>query len=92
MNHINSYSRKSLGNKCPYDVFSFLYGQEILDLLGYHRIPPREVTLRERHGLRKRIHRGNAVESDPWNYWKASDTELPWDEQNHCFLSKDEFF
>ena len=29
MDHINSYSRESLGNKCPYDVFSFLYGQEM---------------------------------------------------------------
>lgn len=45
MDHINSYTRESLGNKCPYDVFSFLYGQEILDLLGCHRIPPRDVTL-----------------------------------------------
>ena len=32
-------------NKCPYDVFSFLYGQEILDLLGCHRVPPQDVTL-----------------------------------------------
>lgn len=45
MDHINSYSRESLGNKCPYDVFSFLYGQEILDLLGCHRVPPQDVTL-----------------------------------------------
>ncbi|MBO5148987.1 MAG: IS30 family transposase, partial [Anaerotignum sp.] len=45
MDHINSYSRESLGNKCPYDMFSFLYGDKILDLLGCHRIPPQEVTL-----------------------------------------------
>ena len=45
MDHINSYSRESLGNKCPYDVFSFLYGQEILDLLGCHKVPPQDVTL-----------------------------------------------
>ena len=38
MDHINSYSRESLGNKCPYDVFSFLYGQEILDLLVWVRV------------------------------------------------------
>ena len=43
--HINSYSRESLGNKCPYDMFAFLYGQKILDLLGCHRIPPQDVTL-----------------------------------------------
>lgn len=45
MDHINSYSRESLGNKCPYEMFSFLYGPKILDLLGCHRIPPQDVTL-----------------------------------------------
>ena len=45
MDHINSYSRESLGNKSPYDMFAFLYGQKILDLLGCHRIPPQDVTL-----------------------------------------------
>lgn len=28
MNHINSYSRRSLGNKSPYDTFEFLYGKD----------------------------------------------------------------
>lgn len=45
MDHINSYSRESLGNKSPYEMFAFLYGQEVLDLLGCHRIPPQNVTL-----------------------------------------------
>lgn len=45
MDHINSYSRESLGNKCPYDMFAFLYDREILDLLGCHKIPPQDVTL-----------------------------------------------
>lgn len=45
MDHINSYARESLGNKSPYEALSFLYGQEIPDLLGCHLIPPREVTL-----------------------------------------------
>lgn len=45
MNHINSYSRVSLGDKCPYDMFAFLYGKEMLDLLGCHKIPPQDVTL-----------------------------------------------
>lgn len=45
MDHINSYARESLGDKSPYEMFSFLYGQEILDLLECHRIPPQEVTL-----------------------------------------------
>lgn len=45
MDHINSYSRESIGNRCPYEMFAFLYGQEVLDLLGCHRIPPQKVTL-----------------------------------------------
>lgn len=45
MDHINSYGRESLGNKSPYEMFAFLYGQEALDLLECHLIPPQEVTL-----------------------------------------------
>ena len=29
----------------PYDVFSFLYGQEIPDFPGCHKAPPKDVTL-----------------------------------------------
>lgn len=45
MNHINSYSRQSLGNKCPYEIFEFVYGTEVIRALGCHRIPPNEVNL-----------------------------------------------
>lgn len=45
MNHINSYSRASLGNKSPYDVFSFLYGSDLLEKLGCVTIPAQQVTL-----------------------------------------------
>ena len=45
MNHINSYRRASLGNKCPYDVFRFLYGSDLLELLGCVTIPAQQVTL-----------------------------------------------
>ena len=45
MNHINSYSRESLHNKSPYEMFRFFYGSEILDFLGCRRIPPQDVTL-----------------------------------------------
>jgi len=45
MDHINSYGRGSLGDKCPYDMFAFLYGKEMLDLLGCHKILPGDVTL-----------------------------------------------
>jgi IS30 family transposase len=45
MDHINSYTRESLGNKAPYDMLEFLYGSEVLDLLGCRRISPNDVTL-----------------------------------------------
>lgn len=45
MDHVNSYSRESLGNKCPYEMFQFLYGADVLCALGCHRIPPNEVNL-----------------------------------------------
>jgi len=45
MDHINSYARESLSNKCPFDMFEFLYGKDVLDILGCHRIPSRDVTL-----------------------------------------------
>ena len=46
MNNINSYSRESLGNKSPYEVFSFLYGEDILKRLGCTMIPANKVTLK----------------------------------------------
>lgn len=46
--HINSYSRKSLGDKCPYDVFSFIYGQGILEKLGIQKIEADEILLTPR--------------------------------------------
>lgn len=45
MDHINSHSRESLGNKCPYEVFEFLYGSSVLQALGCHRIEPNNVNL-----------------------------------------------
>lgn len=45
MDHINSYSRESLGNKCPYDAFEFFYKTSILEALNCHRIPGNEVNL-----------------------------------------------
>ena len=45
MDHINSYSRKSLGGRCPYDMFAFLYGHELLEALGCRKIAPNDVTL-----------------------------------------------
>ena len=45
MDNINSLTRKSLGDKCPYDALAFLYGQKVLDCLGCNRIPANDVTL-----------------------------------------------
>lgn len=45
MDNINSYCRESLGNKCPYEMFSFLYGEDILQLLGCNKIAANDVTL-----------------------------------------------
>lgn len=33
MSHINSYKRPSLGNRSPFEMFSFVYGQELLEKL-----------------------------------------------------------
>ena len=43
--HINSVPRKSLNGKTPYEVFSFFYGQDILNKLGITKIHPDTVTL-----------------------------------------------
>jgi len=45
MSHINSYARKALGNKSPYDIFEFQYGKGILEKLGLSRILPDEIML-----------------------------------------------
>ena len=45
MDNINSYARESLGGKTPYDMFSFLYGEEALTRLNCHRIPLKDINL-----------------------------------------------
>ena len=45
MSHINSYSRKNLGNKSPYEVFAFQYGEDILKLFNLEKIPADEIIL-----------------------------------------------
>ena len=34
MDHINSYKRKKLNNRSPYEAFSFYYGEDVLKRLG----------------------------------------------------------
>ena len=46
MCHINSYGRGTLGNKSPYEVFAFEYGEAILKKLGLQKISADEIILR----------------------------------------------
>ena len=46
IDHINSYTRANLGNRSPYEMFRFFYGQEILEVLGAHFICPNDILLR----------------------------------------------
>lgn len=41
--HINSTPRKNLGNKTPYEIFTFIYGKETADKLNIHKIEKDEV-------------------------------------------------
>jgi Na+/proline symporter len=46
MSHINSYKRKKLGSKTPYEIFEAMYGPNILKKLSITYISPDEVMLR----------------------------------------------
>ena len=52
MNHINSYKRKKLGNKSPFEAFEFYYGKSLFEKLGYEPIPSNNVIIKS--GLLKR--------------------------------------
>lgn len=45
MNHINSYKRKKLNDRSPYETFSFLHGEEVLKLLGCTKVPADDILL-----------------------------------------------
>lgn len=45
MNHINSYKRKELGDKSPYEMFAFLYSEKVLKCFGLERIPGDSIIL-----------------------------------------------
>jgi len=45
MCHVNSYTRKALGKKTPFEVFTNLYGIKTAELLGIRLIPPKEINL-----------------------------------------------
>jgi len=44
-NHVNSYCRKSLFHRCPYDVAMQVVPEDFFLLLGLEKIAPEEVTL-----------------------------------------------
>jgi IS30 family transposase len=46
LNHINSYKRKKLNNKSPYETFAFLHGEEILRRLRAEFISPQDIVLK----------------------------------------------
>lgn len=46
MNHINSYKRKKLNNRSPYETFSFYHGEEILQKLGCSPIAASDIMLK----------------------------------------------
>ena len=48
MSHVNSYSRPSLQDKSPCELFRFLHGADRLDLLGVRQIPANEILLKPR--------------------------------------------
>jgi len=45
LDHINSYGRPCLGDKSPYEMMAFMYGDKIPKLLGLHLIAPDDITL-----------------------------------------------
>ncbi len=45
MSHINSYKREKLNNRSAHQMFSFLYGDEVLGTLGIREIPANEIVL-----------------------------------------------
>lgn len=45
MNHINSYKRKSILGKCPYDVARAMLPEDFFALLGLESVPAEEVNL-----------------------------------------------
>lgn len=46
MDHINSYKRKKLNNRSPYETFSFYHGEEVLHKLGCKPVTPGDIMLK----------------------------------------------
>ena len=48
MDHINSYKRKKLNNRSPYDAFSFYYGEDVLKRLACKSVAAENIILKPR--------------------------------------------
>lgn len=46
MNHINSYKRKKLNNRSPYETFSFYHGEEVLHKLGCAQVAASDIMIK----------------------------------------------
>lgn len=46
LSHTNSYSRPTLNDKAPFDLFAFTYGADLLVRLGLQRIPADSIVLK----------------------------------------------
>ena len=46
MDHINSYKRKKLNDRSPYETFSFYHGEEVLEKLGCSKVPADGILLK----------------------------------------------
>lgn len=46
MSHINSYTREKLNNRSAHQMFSLLYGVDVLGLLHIHEIQPNDIILK----------------------------------------------
>lgn len=46
IDHINSYKRKKLNDRSPYETFSFHYGEEVLRLLGCTPVATKDILLK----------------------------------------------
>jgi IS30 family transposase len=46
MNHINSYKRKKLNNRSPYETFSFYHGEEVLHKLGCSPVAASDIMMK----------------------------------------------
>ena len=46
MDHINSYKRKKLNDRSPYEAFSFYYGEDVLRKLGCSPVAAENIILK----------------------------------------------